>query len=125
MPARGASVGRGSFLVTHGPAHGRHQGRGEVRGQEEDRAAPLPDAVNHGGLKDAEEPVLLGVLRPFLHFSPGGGGWRERRKQVSRLQDDVLIILPQTKGGRRGQLKVSVRGHSSLTVHLSGDSSWA
>lgn len=37
--------------------------------------APLPDVVNHWGLKDSEEPVLLGVLWPFLHFSPGGGGW--------------------------------------------------
>lgn len=74
----------------------------EALGQEEARAAPLPDVVNHRSLKDTEEPVLLGVLWPFLHFSPGGRGWRERGKQVSWLQNDVLIILPETKG-RRGR----------------------
>lgn len=66
-----------------------------------DSAAPPPDVVDHGGLKDTEEPVLLGVLRPFLHFSPGGRGRRERGEQVSRLQDDVLVVLPQM--GEQGE----------------------
>lgn len=103
MPAlRGPQYEKGPFLGTPALAQ---WGRGEVEGQEEGRAAPLPDVVNHRGLKDAEEPVLLGVLWPFLHFSSGRGGWRERGKQVSRLQDDVLIILPVTKGRRAGAVK--------------------
>lgn len=57
----------------------------------------LPDIVNHRGLQDTEEPVLLGVLWPFLHFSPGRGWWRERGKQVTWLQDNVLIILPAVR----------------------------
>lgn len=65
--------------------------------------APLPDIVNHRGLEDAEEPVLLRVLWPLLHLSPGGGGWRERGKQVPRLQDDVLVVLPARKGGKGGK----------------------
>lgn len=115
----GAPGRRGSFRVTHAPAHRRHWGR-EVRGQEEDRAAPLPDVVNHRSLKDTEEPVLLGVLWPFLHFSPGGRGWRERGKQVSWLQNDVLIILPETKG-RRGR---TVKGSYGKPLFLD-DSSYA
>lgn len=54
----------------------------------------LPDAVNHRSLQDAEEPVLLGVLWSLLDFPPRGGRWREGGKQVSRLQDNVLVILP-------------------------------
>lgn len=99
----------------HAPCSQEAPGR-EVRGQEEGRAAPSPDVVNHRGLEDAEEPVLLGVLWPFLHFSPGGGGWRERWKQVSWLQDDVLIILPATKGRRSRVINGFHGSHSSLTV---------
>lgn len=97
----------------------------EALGQAEARAAPLPDVVNHRSLKDTEEPVLLGVLWPFLHFSPGGRGWRERGKQVSWLQNDVLIILPETKGEGGGQRQAATGSHSSLTTpaawgHLMG-----
>lgn len=66
----------------------------------EGRAASRPDVVNDRGLKNTEEPVLLGVLWSLLHFSPGGRWWRERGKQVSGLQDDVLIILPESQGRR-------------------------
>lgn len=58
------------------------------------RKAVLPDAVNHRSLQDTEEPVLLGVLWSLLHFPPRGGWWREGGEQVSRLQDNVLVILP-------------------------------
>lgn len=37
--------------------------------------------------------MLLWVLWSFLHFSPGRWRWREGGKQVSRLQDNVLVIL--------------------------------
>ena len=94
----GASAWAGSFLLA--PAYGGTGKRRSRVEQEEARAAPLPDVVNHRGLKDTEEPVLLGVLGPFLYFTPGGRRWRERGKQVSRLQDDVFIILPGAKGRR-------------------------
>lgn len=81
-----------------------------------DSAAPPPDVVDHGGLEDTEEPVLLGVLWPFLHFSPGGWGWRERGEQISRLQDNVLVVLPETKGSRGRVINGSRGSHSSLTV---------
>lgn len=46
-------------------------GTGEVPSAGGMRAVTLlPDVVNHRCLQDSEEPVLLGVLRPFLYFSP-------------------------------------------------------
>lgn len=62
----------------------------------------LPDVVNHRRLQDSEEPVLLGVLWPSLYFSPGRWWWREGGKQVSRLQDNVLIVLSAVMWGVGG-----------------------
>lgn len=61
----------------------------------------LPDAINHRSLQDAEEPVLLGVLWSLLHFPPRGGRWREGGEQVSRLQDNVLVVLPAVMRNER------------------------
>lgn len=96
--------GRGSFLVTR-----------STRGEDSrPRSVPeLPDVVNHRCLQDSEEPVLLGVLWPFLYFSPGRWWWREGGKQVSRLQDNVLVIL-----------SALIWGEGSITVQWSGSGEW-